>query len=90
VGCELQYCQASLSDPYDRPFDNCDSHFRALGRCIAQEQDRYLSNPERTVQEQVLYMLEQRKKKYNKILEVEVKQDDFKLELDRLEMTNKL
>ena len=32
VGCELQYCQASLSDPYDRPFENCDAHFRALGR----------------------------------------------------------
>lgn len=88
VGCELQYCQASLADPYDRPFENCDSHFRALTRCIAQEHDRYVSNPERSVQEQVLYMLEQRKKKYVNV--IEVKQEETKVELDRLEMTIKL
>jgi hypothetical protein len=71
MGCELQYCQQTISDPYDRPFKNCDSQFRNLNRCIAQEQDRYMSNPEgRTMQEQVLYMLEKKKKeKYFGVLQ---------------------
>ncbi len=94
VGCELQYCQATLSDPYDRPFQDCNAQFRAFTRCIAQEQDRYISNPERSVQEQVLYMLEQRKNKYTHIFEMNEKKEelkvDLKVELDRLEMTNKL
>jgi hypothetical protein len=90
VGCELQYCQASISDPYDRPFENCDAHFRAFTRCIGQEQSRYLSNPERSVQEQVLYMLEQRKKKYSHIINVDIKQEEPRVDLDRSEMTIKL
>jgi hypothetical protein len=70
MGCELQYCQQSMVDPYERPFNNCDAQFRNLNRCIAQEQERYQSNPEnRTMQEQVLYMLEKKKKeKYFNIL----------------------
>ena len=70
VGCELEYCQASMTDPYERPYENCDSQFRNLNSCITREQDRYISNPERTIQEQVLYMLEKKKEKYHDILEM--------------------
>jgi hypothetical protein len=71
TGCELQYCQQTLSDPFEQPFKNCDAQYRNLTRCIIQEQDRYLTNPEgRTMQEQVLYMLEKKKKeKYFNILQ---------------------
>jgi hypothetical protein len=66
TGCELTYCQASLYDPYERPFENCEQQFRQLNRCIAQEEKRYLDNPEgRSLQEHALYMLERkRKEKY--------------------------
>jgi hypothetical protein len=70
VGCELEYCQASMSDQYERPYENCDSQFKKLNKCIAQEQERYISNPERSMQEQVLYMLERKKEKYHDILEM--------------------
>jgi hypothetical protein len=63
LGCELTYCQATLSDPYERPFENCDQQFKQLNSCIAQEQRRYQINPEgRTVQEHVQYMLAKKKK----------------------------
>ena len=88
MGCELQYCQSTLSDPYDRPYENCDMQFRALNKCIAQEQDRYLSNPERSIQEQVLYMLEHKKNnKYAYIL----KENNLDENLEqKLEMTIRL
>ena len=74
VGCELTYCQASISDPYERPFENCDQQFKQLNKCIAQEQVRYQTNPEgRTMQEHVAYMLEKKKKeKYMKYFEPQV------------------
>jgi hypothetical protein len=63
VGCELNYCQLSMSDPYERPFENCDQQYRNLNRCIAQEITRFEENSEgRTMQEQVLYMLEKKKR----------------------------
>jgi hypothetical protein len=66
TGCELSYCQASLYDPNERPFENCDYQFRQLNSCIAQEQKKYVDNPQgRTIQEHVLYMLDKkRKEKY--------------------------
>jgi hypothetical protein len=70
MGCELEYCQASMADPYERPYKDCNSQFRELNKCIAQEQERYTSNPERSMQEQVLYMLEKKKGKYYNILQM--------------------
>jgi len=66
TGCELTYCQATLYDPNERPFENCDFQFRQLTKCIDQEQKRYLDNPQgRTVQEHVIFMLDKkRKEKY--------------------------
>lgn len=71
VGCELQYCQATISDQYERPFDSCTQQLRQLNGCIAQEEKRYTENPEgRTMQEQVRYMLDKKKKeKYFHFLE---------------------
>lgn len=43
VGCELNYCQTSLSDPYEKPFQNCDSQTRAFYSCISREVDNYNS-----------------------------------------------
>jgi hypothetical protein len=63
TGCDLTYCQASMADPYERPFDNCDQQFKQLNNCIAAEQRRYALNPEgRTMQEHISYMLEKKKK----------------------------
>jgi hypothetical protein len=70
VGCELQYCQASMSDPYERPYKDCNGQFSELNKCMAQEQERYKSNSERSMQEQVLYMLEKKKEKYHNILQM--------------------
>jgi hypothetical protein len=66
TGCELTYCQATLYDPNERPFENCEIQFRQLTKCIDQEQKRYLDNSEgRTPQEHVLYILDKkRKEKY--------------------------
>ena len=70
TGCELTYCQATMRDPYERPFENCEQQFRQMNSCIAQEQKRYAINPEgRTMQEHVKYMLEKKKKeKYFNIM----------------------
>lgn len=63
MGCELQYCQQTLSDPYERPFEDCDQQYQQFNSCITQEQRRYAFNPEgRTMQEHILYMLEKKKK----------------------------
>jgi len=62
TGCELTYCQATLYDPHERPFENCDLQFRNLTRCISQEQQRYIDNPQgRTLQEHTLYMLDKKR-----------------------------
>jgi len=78
IGCELTYCQASIYDPYERPFENCDEQFKNLNSCIAQEQRRFIINPEgRSMQEQIQFMLEKKKKeKYINIL----KTHEFHLE----------
>jgi hypothetical protein len=63
IGCELTYCQTSMADPYERPFDNCDQQFKALNSCISNEQRRYLMDPQgRSMGEHVNYMLEKKKK----------------------------
>ena len=70
-GCELTYCQATLSDPYERPFENCESHFKQFNDCILQEKRRYLQHDieSRTMQQQIEYMLLKRKEeKYKHIL----------------------
>jgi hypothetical protein len=71
IGCELTMCQASIADPYERPFNNCDEQFRKLNKCITQEEERYQKDNEgRTMQEQVQYILEKKKKeKYFRLLE---------------------
>jgi hypothetical protein len=70
VGCELEYCQASIADPYERPYNDCNAQFSQLNKCMTQEQERYQSNPERSMQEQVLYMLEKKKEKFYNILQM--------------------
>jgi hypothetical protein len=79
VGCELTYCQATLSDPYERPFENCDQQFKAFNQCIAQEQRRYIMNPEgRSMHEHIQYMLAKKKKeKYFNILEVKAEDREY-------------
>jgi len=63
VGCELQYCQASISDPYEKPFENCDEHIKKFFQCQEQEKRRYsYDNQGRTMQEHIAYMLEKKKK----------------------------
>ena len=63
VGCDLTYCQTSMADPYERPFDDCDQQFKQLNSCITSEQRRFTLDPQgRTMQEQIAYMLEKKKK----------------------------
>lgn len=63
VGCELQYCQASMSDPYEKPFENCDDHFKKFYQCQEQEKRRYRYDGQgRSMQEQIAFMLEKKKK----------------------------
>jgi hypothetical protein len=73
LGCELTYCQTSMSDPYERPFDNCDQQFKALNSCISNEQRRYLMDPQgRSMGEHVAFMLEKKKKdKYAHFIEAQ-------------------
>ncbi len=75
LGCELTYCQTTLSDPYERPFDNCDEQFKGFNSCIMQEKRRYLYEPEgRSMQQQVAYMLEKKKREKYKHIFTEVPQ----------------
>lgn len=73
VGCELQYCQASMSDPFEKPFENCDQHYKLFSDCMSQEKRRYLHDGQgRTMQEQIAFMLEKkRKEKYQYITQFE-------------------
>jgi hypothetical protein len=70
VGCELQYCQASMSDPYERPFEDCNQQFRHFNSCITGEQRRYTLDPQgRSLQDHLQFMLEKKKKeKYGDLL----------------------
>ena len=69
VGCDLTYCQTSMRDPYERPFENCDQQFKALNSCIASEQRRYLMDPQgRSMGEHIAFMLDKKKKeKYENV-----------------------
>jgi hypothetical protein len=69
MGCELTYCQATIFDPYERPFENCDEQFRRFNACIGMEKRRFLYDSEgRTMQQQVAYMLEKKKMEKYKYL----------------------
>lgn len=60
-GCDLTYCQNSMSDPYERPFENCDQQFKALNNCIARERRLYmLDDQKRSLKDHVYYRLKQR------------------------------
>ena len=76
IGCELQYCQASIADPNETPFNSCDEHFKRFTNCMTQEIRRYIYDGQgRTMQEQVAYMLEKRnKEKYEHLMEEKQKE----------------
>ena len=89
VGCELTYCQSTISDPYpsNRPFNNCDQLFRNFNSCIQQQIDMYETDSlGLSMQDYTLYMLEKRKKeKYSQLflennnLNQEMKEKDMSL-----------
>ena len=63
VGCELNYCQTSMIDPYEQPFKDCTSQFNALNRCIQYEIDKYNSIKEPLdVRDYLKNTLEEKKK----------------------------
>lgn len=72
VGCELQYCQASMSDPYERPFEDCNQQFKLFNSCITGEQRRYTLDPQgRSLQDHLQFKLEKKKKeKYNYLVDL--------------------
>lgn len=82
TGCELTYCQATISDPYERPFKDCNQQYKAFTSCIREQQSLYSKNPEgRTMQQQVAYMIEKRRKeKYINVFPVK---QDVKVEKER-------
>lgn len=73
VGCELMYCQSTIMDPYERPFNDCNEQIKHFNGCMLSEQRRYMygDNKERTMQQQVLYRLQNKRNedKYKNILE---------------------
>jgi len=76
VGCELTFCQATMSDPYERPFENCEAQFKTLNSCINQEVRRYQFDSQgRSMKEQILLRLEQ-KKRENDLLMKDLYQTD--------------
>lgn len=78
-GCELQYCQASMHDPYEKPFENCDEHYKNFAGCMSAEKRRYVyDGQERTMNQQIEYMLE--KKRKEKIINMEIPIKDEKNE----------
>jgi len=63
VGCELTYCQSTMSDPHNRPFNDCNLQFRNFNQCIGQQISNYEENSMGlTMQEYTLFMIEKRKK----------------------------
>jgi len=88
VGCELQYCQASMADPYEKPFENCDEHFKKFYQCQEQEKRRYIyDNQGRTLQEQIAFMLEKKKNERMKNMVDELEREKNKQ--IRIEQINK-
>ncbi len=99
TGCELTYCQATLYDPYERPFENCDFQYKQLTKCIAQEEKRYEEQPQgNTLQEHTMIMLERkRKEKYFDLTEklkeqtVDVNGDrEYFIKDSKMSMNNKI
>ena len=82
MGCELTYCQATLSDPYERPFENCNSQFKMFNDCILQEKRRYLQTDiqSRTMQQQIEFMLQKKKEEKYKYILLENKEEIIKPE----------
>ncbi len=73
VGCELNYCQTSMTDPYEKPFENCESQHKQLVKCINQEVDIYETAPKGTLQEHLKLVLKMKKEnKYKHLFETEV------------------
>ncbi len=85
IGCELSYCQMTMRDPYERPFEDCEQQFKQFNSCIAQEQRRYQFNPEgRSMQEHIRYMLEKKKKeKYFDVFEKMSQTNEVEKEKER-------
>jgi len=84
AGCELQYCQASLTDPNDKPFSNCDEHYKKFNQCQEQEKRRYLyENEGRTMKDQIFHMLEVKKNEKFKANEIE-KDKDKQLKIEQI------
>lgn len=68
VGCELNYCTTSMTDQYEKPFENCDQQNKELFRCISREVDIYNSNPVLSLQDHLKQILEAKKKNKYKFL----------------------
>lgn len=61
--CELNYCQSSFFDPYEKPFKNCDEFYNKYLGCTSQEIRRYLHDSEnRNMNQQIEFMLEKKRK----------------------------
>jgi hypothetical protein len=72
VGCELMYCQSTISDPNNRPFTDCEAPFRNFNQCIGQQINMFEENNlGKTMQEYTLYMIEKRKKELHSHLFIE-------------------
>ena len=71
IGCELQYCQASMYDPHEKPFDNCDEQYQSFSSCMVQEKRRFIHDGQgRSMQEQIVFMLEKKRKdKYQNLFQ---------------------
>jgi len=81
VGCELSYCQNSMTDPYERPFENCEQHQSALFGCIDYQINMYNKKPlASTIQEHLKIVLENKKnKKYDFLFNKNQKEKNFEL-----------
>lgn len=78
VGCELNYCQTSMTDPYESPFENCDGQQKEFYGCIQREIRMYNYNSHgRSLQDHLKLRLEEKKKnKYSHIFpELATKKD---------------
>jgi hypothetical protein len=82
-GCELQYCQASLHDPYEKPFENCDEQYNSFSSCMTAEKRRYIHDGQKTrnMNEQIEYMLE--KKKKEKLMNIEIKNTPIEVDKEK-------
>lgn len=71
VGCELNYCTTSFTDPYERPFEDCNSQSKALYSCISREVNIYNSQKEQIPLKTYLskLLLEKKNNKYKHLFE---------------------